>query len=125
MKTRGLIGLLLATMMLTSTACTTTTRYEGRSIDGNSAILEPDTRISITEVDGTGYDLVVIDTSATSVLGQRDGVGEVEIPFADIRYAEISRIDSEKSINAATGAGSLFTLVGLVLIATTGVPVGY
>ena len=106
-------------------ACTTTTRYDGRYNTEFEDVLKPDTRVSITEVDGTEYELVVIDTSAASVVGQRDGVGKVEIQFADIRYAEISRIDTDKTITAAHGAVSLFALVGIAILATSGVPVGY
>jgi hypothetical protein len=120
MTHRTIIVLFATLTMLTNAACTTTRSYEGVEVYEFGAFTAGDS-LRITEMDGSEYTLQVIEVTALSVIGERDESGRVEVPLEDIRTAEFSQFDGEKTYWSVMGVAATVSVVGvLALMEMTG-----
>jgi hypothetical protein len=125
MTYRTIISLFATVTMLTNVACTTTRSYAGVDVYEYGAFNAGES-LKITETDGSEYKLEVIEVTALSVIGERDGVGRVEVPLEDIRFAEFAQFDGEKTYWSVMGVAAAVSVVGvLTLMEATGATWGH
>jgi hypothetical protein len=119
MQSKYLVGLFAAFALLSNTACTTTTTWEGRDTAALATSLAAGDTVNVIETDGSAYELTIESANERSLVGERPYLGRVEVPLHRIEAIEVTKVSPGKTA-AAVVAVPIVVVLGAALLLVAG-----